>query len=210
MARATELQAAPIADRFDHLLCVMGSQKFLRMEGLGKEVPFFVVPFDPAEAIEMDKLKDQLISKMKYKGIRVLEVNLYDLTKELMEKQVFEGRTDWDFWVEHEAAEGKEELLKAIQSLVDSETKIAPAFVEKIKNAEFDIMFISGVGEVFPFIRSHTVLNNLQSVATEHPTVMFFPGDYSHSIEEGASLDLFGELRDDKYYRAFNMYEREA
>ena len=127
-----------------------------------------------------------------------------------MEQQVFEGQTDWEFWIENEPAQGKEELLKAIQSLVDSEKKIAPAFAEKIENTDFDIMFITGVGEVFPFIRSHTVLNNLQSVATAHPTVMFFPGDYSYSIEEGASLDLFGELRDDKYYRAFNMYEREA
>lgn len=210
MVTAKELQSAPIADRFDHLLGVIGSQKFLRMEGLGKEVPFFVIPFDPAETIDMDKLKDQLISKLKHKGIRVLEVNLYDLTKELMEQQVFEGQTDWEFWIENEPAQGKEELLKAIQSLVDSEKKIAPAFAEKIENADFDIMFITGVGEVFPFIRSHTVLNNLQSVATAHPTVMFFPGDYSYSIEEGASLDLFGELRDDKYYRAFNMYEREA
>jgi hypothetical protein len=40
--------------------------------------------------------------------------------------------------------------------------------------------------------------------------VMFFPGDYSHSLEEGASLDLFGRLHDDKYYRAFNIFDRET
>ena len=38
---------------------------------------------------------------------------------------------------------------------------------------------------------------------------MFFPGEYSHSLEKGASLDLFGRLHDDKYYRAFNIYDRE-
>ena len=112
MVSAKELQTASVADRFDHLLSVIGSQKFLRMEGLGKEVPFFVIPYGASEAIEMSKLKNQLISKLKFKGIRVLEVNLYDLTKELMEKRVFEGQTDWDFWIEKEAAEGKDELLK--------------------------------------------------------------------------------------------------
>jgi hypothetical protein len=69
------------------------------------------------------------------------------------------------------------------------------------------VLFIAGVGEVFPYIRSHNVLNNLQKAAKLRPTVLFFPGDYSHSIEAGASLDLFGRLRDDKYYRAFNIYD---
>ncbi len=209
MTTAREIQTGPMADRFKHLLNVIASQKFLRMEGLGKEVPFFVVPFCPRDAIGMHKVKDQLIAQLKYKGIRVLEINLYDLAKELMEQEEFEGQTDWQFWVENEPKHEKEELLTSIQSLVDPETKIAPAFAEKIKSNEFEVMFITGVGEVFPFIRSHTVLNNIQSIATAHPTIMFFPGDYSYSIEEGASLDLFGELRDDKYYRAFNMYERE-
>jgi len=49
------------------------------------------------------------------------------------------------------------------------------------------------------------VLNNLQSTAKQQPTILFFPGTYTHSPEIGASLDLFGRLRDDKYYRAFNI-----
>ena len=122
----------------------------------------------------------------------------------------FEGQNDWDFWIENEEVQGKDGLLQSVQSLVDSESKIAPAFAEKIENTEFDVLFMTGIGEVFPFIRSHTVLNNLQSVAKAQPTVMFFPGNYSYSIEDGASLDLFGCPPDDKYYRAFNLYEREA
>ena len=70
----------------------------------------------------------------------------------------------------------------------------------------FDLMFISGVGEVFPYIRSHNILNNLQSTAKDKPTVMFFPGEYTQCKLDGSSLDLFGRLRDDKYYRAFNIY----
>jgi len=72
------------------------------------------------------------------------------------------------------------------------------------------VIFLSGVGEVFPYIRSHNVLNNLQSTAKDKPTVMFFPGAYTHSLESGASLDLFGRLHDDKYYRAFNIFHCEV
>src|SRR6056297_405874 len=199
------LKNASIADRFEHLLNVIASQRFLRMEGIGNEVPFFVVPYDPSEAIEMEKLRGQLARKLKHKGVRVLEIDLYDLAKELMDEL-----GDWEFWIENEAKHDKRELLEALQSLTDPQTKLAPAIASKIAATEFDVTFLCGVGEVFPYIRSHTVLNNLQSVAKEQPLVMFFPGDYSHSLEDGASLDLFGRLRDDKYYRAFNLYDREA
>ena len=85
-----------------------------------------------------------------------------------------------------------------------------PAIAQKMKQKQFDVMFITGVGEVFPYIRSHNVLNNLQSTATDQPTILFFPGNYTQSQETGASLDLFGRLHDDKYYRAFNIYHIEV
>ena len=202
---ASNLQKSPIATRFDHLLNVISSQRFLRMEGIGKEVPFFVVPYCPTEHLDVEAIRGQLINKLHHKGITVLEINLYDLSKELMD---VEG--DWQHWIDNEATTSKVDLLEALQNLTDAETKLAPAIAQKIRESEFDVLFLSGVGEVFPYIRSHTVLNNLQSVAKSHPMVMFFPGDYSHSLEDGASLDLFGRLHDDKYYRAFNIFERET
>lgn len=198
------LKTAPIIDRFEHLLSVISSQRFLRKEGIGNEVPFFVVPYSATEAVEMDKLRNQLTRKLKQRGIRILEINLYDLSKDLMLEM-----DDWDYWIKNETSHDKSELLEALQSLTDPETTLAPAIAQRMDDAEFDVTFLCGVGEVYPFIRSHTVLNNLQSVAKEQPLIMFFPGDYSHSLEEGASLDLFGRMRDDKYYRAFNMYDRE-
>jgi len=57
---------------------------------------------------------------------------------------------------------------------------------------------LTGIGLVFPYIRSHTILNNLQSVIKKTPVVIFFPGVY-----DGNSLNLFGKLKDDNYYRAF-------
>jgi len=54
------------------------------------------------------------------------------------------------------------------------------------------------------------VLNNLQSTAKDKPTVLFFPGSYTHSLAVGASLDLFGVLHDDKYYRAYDILNYEV
>jgi hypothetical protein len=97
-----------------------------------------------------------------------------------------------------------------LQGVLDPEAHLVPAIAEKMQQADFDVLFLSGVGEIFPYIRSHNVLNNLQSTAKEKPTVLFFPGSYTHSLASGASLDLFGRLHDDKYYRAFNIYHYEV
>jgi len=78
--------------------------------------------------------------------------------------------------------------------------------VAKMKNSDFDVLFLTGVGEVFPYIRTHTILNNLQSRAKDRPTVLFFPGKYTQSSEFGSTLDLFDRMHNDRYYRAFNIF----
>jgi hypothetical protein len=189
-----------MASRFEHLLEVVANPRFLKMEGIGNEVPFFICDYNPAEAVEMERLQKQLANRLNQQGLRILEINLYDLSIEIMQAE-----DDWDWYLAEEAKMSKEKLLENLQSLLDVEHVLVPAMVERMVEADFDVLFIAGVGEVFPFIRSHNVLNNLQKAAKLRPTLLFFPGDYAHSIETGASLDLFGRLRDDKYYRAFNI-----
>lgn len=199
------IRQSPIAERFEHLLSVLSSRRFLQMDGLGNEVPFFICDYAPAESVEMAKMQRQLANRLNQQGTRVLEINLYSLSIELLKA---EG--DWDWYLAEEAGMPKAKLLEDIQSILDVETILVPAMAERMAKEAFDVLFVSGVGEIFPFIRSHNVLNNLQKVAKQQPTVMFFPGSYSHSVASGASLELFGRLRDDKYYRAFNIYDYQA
>jgi hypothetical protein len=153
----------------------------------------------------MERLQRQLVNQLSQTGVRVLEINLYDLSIEILK-----DRGIWEQLLEMEASVSKDQLKELLQGVLDPEAHLVPAMAVKLAIIEFDVLFLSGVGEVFPYIRSHNVLNNLQSTAKEKPTVMFFPGDYTHSLESGASLDLFGKLHDDKYYRAFNIYHCEA
>lgn len=202
-----ELEVAKLSmsQRFEHLFAVISGQRFLQKQGLGNEVPFFICPYDPAESVEMERIQKQLVNRLSQVGVRVLEINLYDLAIEILqERGIFEQL------LSVEATVSKDELRELLQGVLDPETHLVPAMAKKMADAEFEVMFVSGVGEVFPYIRSHNVLNNLQSTAKEKPTVLFFPGAYTHSLQSGASLDLFGRLRDDKYYRAFNIYQCEA
>lgn len=195
----------PMQDRFQHLYSVVSGQRFLNKQGLGNEVPFFICPFKAEEAVEMERLQKQLVNKLEQDGLNILNVNLYDLSIKILDS---EG--DFKWLVKTETALPKDKIKEELQSLLDVETVIIPEFARLIDETAHDALFITGVGEVFPYIRSHNVLNNLQSTAKAHPTVMFFPGSYTHSLETGASLDLFGRLHDDKYYRAFNIFHYEA
>jgi hypothetical protein len=200
-----EVGRMPMQERFQHLLTVMSGQRFLQKQGLGNEVPFFICPYRPEEAPEMERLQRQLINRLTQSGIRILEINLYDLSIELLKE-----RGIWDRVLSMEESVTKDQLKELLQGVLDPEAHLIPAIAGKISETEFDVMFLSGVGEVFPYIRSHNVLNNLQSTAKDKPTVMFFPGAYTQSLESGASLDLFGRLHDDKYYRAFNIFDCEG
>lgn len=200
-----DLETQPLQERFQHLLSVISGDRFLRKQGLGNEVPFFICPYRPEESVEMERIRQQLTKSLNQAGVRVLEINLYDLSIDLLQK-----RGVWEQILEVEPSVSKEQLKELLQGVLDPEKHLVPAIAEKMAHTEFAVMFIAGVGEVFPYIRSHNVLNNLQSTAKEQPTVMFFPGAYTHSLETGASLDLFGRLQDDKYYRAFNIFHYEA
>jgi hypothetical protein len=188
-----------------HLFSVLSSKRFLQMEGLGNEVPFFIYPYDPEDALEVAMSKKRIKNKLAAKGIQVREVNLYDLSVELLK-----DRGVWERLVQLEPQQEKADFIKPLQNMLDPETKLAPAIRDRLVDGDFDIVFLTGIGEVFPYIRSHNVLNNLQSVVTGKPMLMFFPGRYEQSDTLGSSLVLFGQLKDDQYYRAKNILEQEA
>ncbi len=185
---------------FAHVLNVVSSQRFLNKQGLGNEVPFFICPYPAPQAIDAEKHIRLLGKKLQAKGVQVLEINLYDLSIELLKR-----REIFETILEQEQDYSKAELKELLQGVLDPEQHLIPAIAATLAETAYDVLFITGVGAVFPYIRSHNVLNNLQSTAKEKPTIMFFPGTYEHSFEAGASLDLFGKLHDDKYYRAFNI-----
>lgn len=189
-----------------HLLSVLSSRRFLEMEGLGNEVPYFIYPYDPEHALAVAAAKKRIKNKLKNEyGVTVLEINLYDLTVEMLHE-----RGLWDRLLKLEVEQGKDAFLNPLQNVLDPESKLIPAIKERLDASPYDILFLTGIGEVFPYIRSHNVLNSLQPVAAAKPMLLFFPGEYKQSGTAGSSLVLFGRLKDDNYYRAFDIRDREA
>ncbi len=193
-----------ISERQENLYEIMSSQKFLKMQGLNNEVPFFIFPYSPQEQTEIEKMADNLINQLSYKGIRVHKIDLYDLAISILKDAGI-----FNIILKNEPRLSKKQLFEDLQGALDPENYLVPAIVDRIKNSDtlLDILFITGVGKVYPYIRSHNILNNLQRFLTDHPTVLWFPGEYTYSPSTGSSLKLFGILSDNRYYRAFNLLD---
>lgn len=191
-----------ISEDFNHLVSILTNKNFLQCQILCNEVPLFIADYDIKNEAEMKKMQAQLIKKLTEFDVQVLNINIYDLTVDLLKKN-----GDWDWYMQNEQTISKASLKEDLQSILDIETVVTPAITEKMVSADYDVMFLTGIGEVFPYIRSHNVLNNLQKFAKNKPTLMFFPGEYINYQNTGSTLNLFGRLQDDKYYRAANIYE---
>ncbi len=192
-------------ERFDHLLAVTSSKKFLANDTYIQEIPFFICPFLPQETNEMMRDVSNLIKKLNEKNIKVLKLDLYDICLDLL---VREGDLDWI--IEEEENMSKDELKEELQNILDVGDFVIPEIKNLLSAHQHDIIFVTGIGQVFPYIRAHNFLSNLQSTIKNKPMLMFFPGKYTHTLEKGSVLELFGRLTDDRYYRAFNIEDVKA
>ncbi|WP_034059323.1 DUF1788 domain-containing protein [Lacinutrix jangbogonensis] len=189
-----------LTQKFEHLFNVISTSNFQNKESLGGEIPFFISSYKAEEELACREEIGLLKKKLENKGVPILELNLYELVCEILESK---GGMERMFKVEK--IKSKDKFLSALQSSLNMHQVLMPLIKQKIESNNAKVYFLTGIGLVFPFIRSHNVLNNLQNIAKEAPTVAFFPGDYN-----GHTLNLFGLLKDDNYYRAFNMDKIEA
>lgn len=191
-----------------HLLEVIRSEKFLKLQGIFNEVPFFIYPYDPTQALEVARMKTTLIKNLKEQNpsVNVLEVNMYDLAIEILK-----GLGVWERLLGVEPEQSPQDFAELLRGMLEPDEDLAPAIANKVKAyGDYDVMFLTGFGQVFPYIRAHSLLSNLHAVITDHPVVTFFPGIYRQTDSTGSTLELFGKLKNDRYYRARNILEMEA
>jgi len=182
-----------IEQKFQKLYDIFTNDDFLSMKALGGEIPFYITSYNPTQENEVFKEIDRIEDRLKREGIKTIRIDLFKLSLEMLEKRKILNKI-----IQKEKTLTKTQLFKTLTSVLDVNYIVKE--IGKIANNDSKIVFITGIGQVYPFIRSHTILNNLQNQIKNKPTVMFFPG-----VFDGTSLSLFGELKDDNYYRAFNL-----
>ncbi len=183
----------------DKLFSIVSNEKFLKMEGLTNEVPFFVYAYDIRKQKEMYQRILSLKKRLETSGIKPLCIGLYDMVI-----GAFEEAGELEDLFEFETTAGKEDFLQQLASYINPDDFLKPYFLNRLKEDTYQLMFVYQVGEVFPFLRSHNLLNNLQSTVRNTPLILFFPGEYITSYEHGFELKLFGKFKG-PYYRAFKL-----
>jgi len=178
---------------------VMKTPSFVEKKGLNGEIPFFIFTYEVNQEPRIEEEITGLKNRLKKEGVSVLHFNLYDIAVEILEKK---GGIEKMFRLEDRKKKKPKYFLKALQSALNIREVFIPHIQKVVLETPHQMVFVSGVGAVYPYIRSHVILNNLQSVTGDVPTVMFYPGKYN-----GKSLSLFNKLKDDNYYRAYHLNE---
>ena len=187
-----------IYTRLQEMTNKLNSKELFESNGLGNEINFHVFDYDPEdEYIIRDYLDNYLLKKSKL-NIKVFDI--YDIIIEILKEKGFLEKC-----FDYEKKKGAKYLNQIISKTIGIGSS-NDLIMKRIKNevAEQDqIVFITGIGKCYGIVRGHTILNNLHSIITNNPLVMFYPGIYN-----GQSFRLFNKLDNDNYYRAFQFVSR--
>lgn len=188
-------------ERFADLEDRMISVASLTRYGTANDLKFYIFDYNPKDELLIRKE----VKKLKSRNPDIVEFDLYEMMLEIIDEEGYlediqRMETDYE----------KDMFLREVFQPLLSVEENENSFLDKFKNGVHDdgksIMLITGVGKAFPVIRSHTILNNLQSIFRSNPVVMMYPGRYE--IKNAMTLRLFERLDDDNYYRAFPLVER--
>ena len=185
-----------LTSRLNAILPKVTADDFLSGSGIGNEIAFYIFEYDPQEELTVRRHVKFLTDHIpKHKpGLCVKHVNLLDLVVDHLEDRKLLTRS---FQMQRE--KGDAHLLKVLEAVLDAQ-KLAPIFERIVAPDTCDLVLISGVGSVFPLLRTHNLLWNLHARMGKTPLVMFYPGRY-----DGKFLRLFDKVKPSAYYRAFRL-----
>jgi len=184
-------------ERLNQILPRLTSRDFLDSKGLGNEIGFWIFDYPPERELDMRNFLCGTVLPALKKHVPVLLAESIDLLK--LVTGVLEERKLLDKVLSMQLSKGDDSTLAALRSVL-KEDKIAERIASQHDIANLDLLILTGVGSVYPMLRTHTLLSALHPVMGNTPLLMFFPGRY-----DGHSLRLFNLLAEDHYYRAFRL-----
>lgn len=188
----------------ERLFKTLSHPNFLAMKGLANEVPIFIQTYEPAHEDAIRRMVEGLALRLQNTGITLKSLDLFNLVlEELAEHDILAGL------LESEATSQREDVLETLQNYSDPKTHMIPRLIRAIEGDGAQLTLITGPGRIFPFLRTHTILESLQPAMLRHPVVIFFPGEYVQDPTGGSHLRLFGSIPSPRinnpYYRATNL-----
>jgi hypothetical protein len=186
-----------LRDRLDRIRERVTSNEFLYGKGLGNEVPFYAFDYPPSEEPQVTSHVEWLVDDLTRKtSLKIGNVHILKLVVEQLK-----ARGLYEKAIAMEQAKGVPALLGALKGPLEAR-KLAEVLLAKFPSPSLDMIFLTGVGAAYPLVRTHSLLNNLQPLIGKTPVILFFPGRFN-----GQTLQLFGDLQETPYYRAFRLVD---
>jgi hypothetical protein len=176
------------------------------MEGLGNEVPFFVLRYKPDWESTVDEELSRLRRRLREERYRLADIDVFSLAVSIWKSLPF-----FEQMLSMEEELPPDTFRDALSNVIDVEGLLAPAIKKTVDDAggedNVDAVLLSGVHHLFPLVRTHLLLNCLQPLLGRLPLVVTFPGSYHQSPSTHSALVLFDQISQDNYYRAFDLVD---
>lgn len=191
--------------RIEHLKEKMDDSKFQHNEGLSNEVGYYVFDYPADQELYMRKQIDKIQESPLAARVNLKVFDIYDIMMHLLkEQEKYTGSDPIPILEDIEKNQGFDVLIEQINNILEmsENNNLIVGYIKK-RIPEGDgqcIVFLTGLGKVYPIIRAHKILNTMHQVLDNNPVVMFYPGNYDEM-----SLRAFGEIKDQNYYRAFRI-----
>lgn len=184
---------ASITQDLDRIKGHLSDPGFLANKGLSNEVGIHVFCYEPKDELIV---QDAIRRLKRETGVpyRIIERDLYEIFLALLEDKRVLGAA-----AALEEKKGRKYLLEQLQKIATPEALLARMDYSPHVRGQ-DVLFLTGIGKIHPFVRSHKMLDSMQHLFEDIPIVVFYPGTFN-----GRTLSLFGEFLDGHYYRAFNL-----
>ena len=182
-----------IKGRLDRLKQKMQTEDFLYGRGLSNEVNIWIFCYEPSEEMVVQHFVDTLVTEQ---GLKC-NVHSYNLYKVFL--GICEDKKIISLIPKMENSKGKEYLLNQMHSITTESAFINKMLYEPQDRGK-DVILLSGVGDVFPYMRVHALLEAMQPHFSDVPVLVMYPGSFQDS-----QLKLFNQLKPNSYYRAFNV-----
>lgn len=187
-----------LEQRLDQIQVEINKEDFLNNKGRGNEVGYYVFDYHPSDELRVREHIKYLKQKNNpnISGYKLMVYDLYDMMIDYLEEEGLINICN-----EMEDGDGMGYLISSVVEFLgmDNEKNYFTDYIEE-RTPEKAVVFVTGIGKIFPFVRSHDILNKLDQVFDRLPVVLFYPGKY-----DGQTLVLFSEFKDDHYYRAFPL-----
>lgn len=164
------------------------------------DMKFFIFDYDPKDEM---RIREE-VTKAKNSNSEIVEFDLYNMMIDVIKDNGYFD-TIKNMEKEYEKELLLQEVFQPMLALEQTGNAILERFAATVHDDGKHIVLVTGVGKSYPIIRSHTILNNLQSIFKKNPVVMIYPGRFS---ARKGHLKLFDRLNDDNYYRAFPIIDR--